>query len=172
MGGDEVVGCHLPFEELANRSRMLLEELRAHDQLGRDELALGPQRGLIDQNLPAALIDETGSPWLGDPRSRDATAPERFKRLCVLLGDDRGVATAFGVGVDAVVLEPVAQCNILGAAKLWRGDLLALEVGSVGDAWLHDEEGAARSRAGDDADGVAIRLHERVDRRVRADVGA
>ena len=52
-----------------------------------------------------------------------------------------------------------------------RGDLLALEVGRARDLGLDHEERAARGRAGDDADGLAVGLRERVDGGVGADVG-
>ena len=150
---------------------MVLEELGADDQLGRHVLALRPQRALVDEHLAPALLHQARGPRFRDPRAVELALLEQVQGLGVVLGHDRDVAAAGGVGLEALLLQPGAQGDVLGVAQLGRRDLLALEVLGALDAGLHDKERAARRRARDDPDRLAARLRVRVDGGVRPDVG-
>ena len=54
---------------------VLVEELRGDDQVRRHELAVGPQVGLVDEHVAAALVDEPGRPRLGHPGAVDGRRP-------------------------------------------------------------------------------------------------
>src|SRR2546421_578465 len=82
----------------------------------------------------------------------------------------RSFAAAGGVGLEALLLQPGAQGDVLGVAQLRRSHLLALQVLGALDARLHHEERAARRRARDDPDRLTARLCVGVDGRVGADV--
>ena len=131
----------------------------------------GHRLALVDQDLAAALVDQAGDPRLGHPGAVDGAGAERLQGLGVLLGDDAHVAAALQVGLEVLAGEPAAQGDVLGVAPLGRGQLLALEVGGVGDLGLDHEGGPARRGAGDDADGLPLGLGVGVDGRVGADVG-
>ena len=51
--------------------RVGVEELLGDDQRRRRELALRPERGLVDEHLAAAFFHETCRPGLGDPCAVD-----------------------------------------------------------------------------------------------------
>ena len=150
---------------------MLVEELGADDELGGHELALRPQRLLVDEHLPAALLHQAGGPRLGHPRALQLVLLEGVERGRVVLRLDGHVSAARRVGLDAVRLEPRAQGHVLGVTELRRGDGLTLQVGGRVDVGLHHQRGAPRSGAGDDPEGLALRLGVAVDGGVRADVG-
>ena len=86
-------------------------------------------------------------------------------------GDDGHVARAAGQRVSRPSSASQAR-----SATSWVlpscgvASVLALEVVGGVDAVADDELRAAGGRAGDDPDGLAVRLRERVDGRVRADV--
>ena len=63
--------------------------LVAHDEVGGDELAVGPQVALVDEHLAAALLDQAGRPRLGHPGAVDVAGLEGVERLGVLLRGDR-----------------------------------------------------------------------------------
>ena len=79
------------------------------------------------------------------------------------------VAAAAGVGLVALLGEPRPQGDVLGVAERRRRQRRAGEVVGRVDALAHDERGAARRRAGDDAQRLAVGLGVAVDRRVGAD---
>ena len=149
---------------------MGLEERRAHDQLGRHVSTLRPQRALVDEDLAPALLHQARGPRLGDPRPFELALLEQVEGLGVVLGHDRDVAAAGGVGLEALLLQPGAQGDVLGVAQLRRSHLLALQVLRALDARLHDEERAAGRRARDDPDCLPARLCVGVDGRVEPDV--
>ena len=148
---------------------MLVEELGGDDQVGGDELAVGPQLGLVEQHVAAALLDEAGRPRLGHPRPVEGAGLERGERVGVVLRRDAHVAAAAGVGLEALLGEPRPQGDVLGVAERRRRQRRAGEVVGRVDALAHDERGAARRRAGDDAQRLAVGLGVAVDRRVGAD---
>ena len=57
--------------------------------MGRHELAVGPQLGLVDQHVAAALEHESGRPRLGDPRAVEIAGLQGGQRVGVVLGSDR-----------------------------------------------------------------------------------
>ena len=59
------------------------------DQVGGDELAVGPQVGLVDEHLAAALLQEAGGQRLGHPGAVDVAGLERVERVGVGLRRDR-----------------------------------------------------------------------------------
>ena len=89
---------------------------------GGDELALRPQVGLVDEDLAAALLDQAGGPRLGHPGAVDVAGLEGGEGVGVVLRLDGHVAAAGGVGVEALLLQPGAQRDVLGVAELraWR----------------------------------------------------
>src|SRR5439155_26662996 len=95
------------------------------------------------------------------PRALDLVLPELVERLGVVLRDDRDVTATVGIGLDALLLQPVAQRDVLGVAELGRRELRALELARATDVLARDEQRATGRRAGDDPHG-AVRLHERV----------
>src|SRR4029079_5692137 len=86
------------------------------------------------------------------------------------LRKDIDIATTLEVGLEALLLEPVAQGDVLGVAELGGAQLLALEVCRTLDRGVDDQRGAAGGRAGDDGEGLTPGVDERVDGRAGADV--
>ncbi len=138
VGVDVLVGLVLTLEQLLHHVGVGVEELLGDDQVGRHELAVGPQVALVDQHLAAAFLDQSGGPRLRHPGPDDVAGLERVERLGVVLRHDRDVAAAVLVGLEALFLQPRAQGDVLGVAELGRGDLLALEVGRALDVRLDD----------------------------------
>ena len=97
---------------------MLVEELRAHDELRGHELTIGPEGTLVDEDLAAALLHEARGPRLGDPGAGDGTALEAVERGGVLLRHDGDVAAPVDIGGEPLVLEPRPQRHVLCAAEL------------------------------------------------------
>ena len=155
-------------DQVLDDVRVGVEELRRHEQVGRDVLPVRPEVLLVDEDLAAAFGHEAGRVRLGHPRTVDLARLERVDRLRVVLRQDLHVTTAGRVGLVALRLQPGAQRDVLGVAELRRRQGLALEV-RRGDIGLHDQVGAARSGAGHDAHRGAVRLRIRVDRRVGTD---
>ena len=150
---------------------MLAQVVGAHDEVRRDEVPTRPQVPLVDEHGPAALQDEAGRPRLGHPGAVEVAGLEGGERDRVLLGQDGDVAGSGLVDLVAVLVEVVAQGDVLRPTGLGGGDPRAAQVLDPRDARSHDQRGAAAGGTGDDADGLALALDEGVDGRVRADVG-
>src|SRR5215207_1195037 len=88
---------------------VLLEVVAGDDELRGHVLTLGPQAGLVDQDLAATLVDQTGRPGLGDPCTHDLAGLEGVQRGGVVLRTDLDVAATRGVGVESLRLQPGAQ---------------------------------------------------------------
>ena len=151
--------------------RMCAQEAGPGDEVGGVELALRPQVPLVDKHGSIAFDDQAARPWLRHPRAVDLALLECGQRLRVVLRKDAHVTAAGGVGLEAVVLEKPSQGDVLRAPELWVGDLLALQRRDGADAGPDDQLCTTRGRARDDSDRLAVRLRERVDRRVRPDEG-
>ena len=82
-----------------------------------------------------------------------------------------GVSPAGRGGREPVLLQPVAQRDVLGVTERRRGQRLALELGGRGDPLRDDHRGAPGRGTGNDLDRGAAGLLPGVDGRVRADVG-
>jgi hypothetical protein len=91
---------------------VLVQELVAHDEVGGDEAAVGPQVGLVDEDLAAALEDEARRPRLGHPGAVDVAGLEQRQALGVLLRHDRHVAGAALVDLEALLREEVAKGDV------------------------------------------------------------
>ena len=117
------------------------------------------------------LDDEARRPRLRQPGAVELTVLEQGERLRVLGRRDLHVAAARHIRLQTLRRQPGAQRDVLGVAELRGRQGLALEVGGAGDAVAHHERRAAAGGARDHAHRGAARLDERVDRRVRADVG-
>ena len=70
------------------------EELGRHDEVGRDEVAVGPQVGLVDEHVAAAFEHEAGGPRLGHPGAVEGAGLEGGERVGVVLRRDVHVAAA------------------------------------------------------------------------------
>src|ERR1035438_8738527 len=151
---------------------MSVEELGVHDEQADDELSVGPQRALVDEEASVAFVNEARRPGFWSPRGVEIFLEEESQLVGIRHGNDLDVA-ALVVGLHAVSLEPVAQGNVLRVAKLRRRDPLAVEVFWFVDAGIaaHNQGSAAAGSAGHDAKSLAIRANVAVDRRVWADVG-
>ena len=169
VGVDRVDRVDEPVEQARDDVGVLLEEAGGDDQVGRDELAVGPQVALVDEHVAAAFEDQPGRPRLGDPGAVELALLEQRERLGVLDVDDVDVAAAGGVGGEAVVGEPGAQGDVLGVAEGGRGERRAGEVVGGVDPVGDDQARPARGGAGDDPQGLTVGLGEAVDRRVGAD---
>jgi hypothetical protein len=107
------------------------------------EPAARPQVLSSTEDLAAALEHQPGRPGLGDPGAGDAAGLELAERLGVLLRADDDVAAAVLVDGEALLDQPGAQRDVLGAAGLRAGELLAAQLLRVGDVARDDERRAA-----------------------------
>src|SRR5881628_470567 len=148
---------------------VIVEEVCAHDEHCSCKLTVWPERLFVDKYVTAALLDQSRRPWLRSPTAIQIAVLERGKRVRVGSGNDLNVAAVL-LGGDAVLLEPVAQRNILGITQLWACNPLAAELRRLGDVGFNDECGAAACRAGYDSHIVAVGLDVAVDRRTLTDV--
>ncbi len=73
IGLDRLDRIDEPDEDRLHQVGVLLEELGAHDDVGRDVLAagVGPQVALVDEDRAAAFEDQPGRPRLGNPGAVD-----------------------------------------------------------------------------------------------------
>ena len=117
---------------------VLLDERRTADDVRGHELALGPQALLVDEHL-SALCDVLRHPGLGHPGTVDVAGHEGGQSLGVGLRRDGHVAATLGRGLDARLLEPVAERDVLGVAQLRRSEGLALHLLHAGDPGANDE---------------------------------
>ena len=161
----------VPPQQLLHDLGVFFEKLGAHEQHGRGEGTARPQVGLVDEHARTGVEDQAGHPRLGQPRAVEFALLEQGEGLRILSGSDVHIATAGGVGLEALVGEPAAQRDVLSVAELGSRDRRAGEVCRGVDAVANDEGRTAGGRSRDDVRGLASRLDERVDRRVRADVG-
>ena len=127
--GDPLDGGDVALQQVFDDVRMLLEELGAHEQHRRRELAVLPQVGFVDEHVGAGVDDQTRDPRLGQPRAVELALLEQRERLRVLGRGDVHVAAARGVGLVALVGQPAAQRDVLRVAELRRRDRRAREVG-------------------------------------------
>ena len=79
------IGVDEAVDERLDDVGVLVEVLGGHDQVGRDELAVGPQVGLVDEHVAAALEHEAGRPRLGHPGAVDRAGLEGGERVGVVL---------------------------------------------------------------------------------------
>ena len=144
VGVHVVVRLHLALEEALHDVGMVGEELRAHDEVRGHELPARPQIALVDEHLTLAL-DHQARVAHGSGTQAPSMAPDlkASSVWAVVLRQDRHVAAARRVGVEALLLQPGPQGDVLRVAELRGGQLLALEVGGRVDVRLHDERGAA-----------------------------
>ena len=75
-------------DERLDHVGVLVEELGRHDQVGRDEVTLRPQVGLVDEHVAATFEHEAGRPRLGDPRAVEGAGLECSQRVGVVLRRD------------------------------------------------------------------------------------
>ena len=104
-------------DEVADDVGVLVEELRGDDQVGGDELAVGPQLGLVEQHGPAALLDEPvahGSGTHAPSIAPDWNAASVSALSCGVIAH---VAAAAGVGLEPLLGEPCPQGDVLGVAE-------------------------------------------------------
>ncbi len=70
-------------EEILDEIRMLPQELRMNDQVGDNELMIGPQVTFIEENAAAPIVDEPRGPWFGRPGGVKLSLDEKRQ----LIGD-------------------------------------------------------------------------------------
>ena len=112
-----------PADEVADDRRVVLEVPGGDDQVGRHELPVRPELGLVQEDLAAAFVHQAGGPRLGHPGAVELAGLERGQRVGVVLRGDRHVAAAARVGLEALLLEPRPQGHVLGVAERRRGQL-------------------------------------------------
>ena len=128
---------------------MRFEELCVHDEQADDELSVRPQRALVDEEAAVAFMNEACGPGFGSPGGVEVLLEEERQLVGIRHGDDLHVATLV-VGFHAVILEPVAQGDVLGVAELRRSHALAVEILGLVDAGIvaNNQRSAAAGRAG------------------------
>ena len=129
----------------------------------------GQRSRLVDEGVPAALLDQARGPRLGHPGAVDRPGLERRQGVGVVLRCDVHVTATRSVGDVPLLLQPRPQRDVLGVAERRRRQGRAGEVLRGVDAITHDERGATRCRSGDDPQCLAARLGVAVDRRVGPD---
>src|SRR5579864_123711 len=110
-------------------------------------------------------------PRFGCPGCVEILPEEERELIRVGHGHDLHVA-ALIIGLHAVVLEPIAQGDVLRIAELRRGDTLAMEIFGLIDAGIvaNDEGSAAAGRSSDYAKSFAIGADIAVDCGIRPNV--
>ncbi len=98
VGVGDLDGFDESVDERLDLVRVLLEVLGCHDQVGRDELAVGPEVGLVDEDLAAAFLHEPGRPRLGHPGAGDVARWKAVSVSAFSCGTDGDVAAAGLVG--------------------------------------------------------------------------
>ena len=116
-------------DEGLDHVRMLVQVLGGDDEVGRHEVALGPDVGLVDEHVAAALEHEAGRPRLGHPGAVEGAGLEGGERVGVVLRRDVHVAATAGVGRVALFEQPGPQRDVLGVAERRAGERDAGEVG-------------------------------------------
>ncbi len=156
IGVDRVDRVDESVEQAGDDVGVLLEEAGGDDEVGRHELAVGPQVALVDEHVAAAFEHEPGGPRLGHPGAVELALLEQRQRLGVLDVDDLDVAAAGRVGGEAVLGEPGAQGDVLGVAERGRGERRPGEVVGGVDPLGDDQARPARRGAGDDPQRLAV----------------
>jgi hypothetical protein len=151
---------------------MRFEVLCVDDEQSDDELSIGPKSALVKEEAAIALMNEARGPRFRGPGCVEVFFQEQGQLVRVCHGDDRDIATLV-VGFHAMILEPVAESDILRVAELWRGYTLAVEVLRLVDAGVvaHNERGTATGRSCHDTKSFAVGPDVAVDRGVGSDVG-
>jgi hypothetical protein len=149
---------------------VFLEELRPHDELSGDELSVRPQFRLVEQDLPAGLLQDADV-GLGNPRAGDLPLLEGLDGHAVVLADDGHVTTTVDVSLEALALEVVPGGDVLGVADRRGGHDLAPQVFETADLRLDDESGATGRGTCDHAHRLPVGLRVRGHRWRRTDVG-
>ena len=117
-------------------------------------------------------MDEACSPRFRSPCGVEIFLEEERQLVRIRHGNDLHVA-ALVVGLHTMVLEPIAQSDVLRVAELRRGHALAVKVFRLVDAGIvaDNERGSAAGRSGHHAKSFAIGAHVAIDRGIGADVG-
>src|SRR5665647_955726 len=115
--GDEVSRVQIAGQQGLDRVRVRLEEVGAHGEQSDGELLVRPEVALVDKDLAAGL-NKPGGIGLRHPGADNQLLLERFDDLRVVLRQHVDVAPSLEVGPEALRLEPVAQCDVLGVSEL------------------------------------------------------
>ena len=112
-------GCvELGVDDGRNCVRVLLEECGGGDGVRDDELAGFPQALLVHQLFAPALGDHSAHPGLRNPGPVELACNEPGERHGIVLRSDVHVSAALGGRGETLRLQEVAECDILGVAKL------------------------------------------------------
>src|SRR5258707_9574769 len=146
---------------------MILQELCVHHQQSNNELSVGPKGALIHKKAPVAIVDQSGSPGFGGPRSIEILFQEKSELIWISHGNDLNVA-ALVVRLHSMALQPVAQSHVLRVSELRGSDTLAVKIfGLLNSAVIaHDQGSTAAGRTSDYADGLAVGSDIAVDGRI------
>src|ERR1700758_547553 len=150
---------------------MRFQEFSVDHQQTDYELAVGPERALIDKQAAVAFVDEPRGPRFRSPCGIEILPEKKSQLIGIGHGHYLDVA-AFVVRLQAVILEPIAQRDVLCVTELRRSDALAVKVFGFVNAGIvaHDQRGSAAGDAGNDAQRLTVGADISIDRRVWSDV--
>src|SRR5450756_1278417 len=127
VGGEEVLGLELAFEESGDGERVGVQVPLGDDEDGGGELAAGPEGVLVDED-PAACVGELDVEGRRFPGAGDFPCPELLEQS----GGAGGGGFGGGEGGEVVLGEPVVGGGLLGTA-CGGGELPVFELGGGGD---------------------------------------
>ena len=161
-----------PLEQVFDHIRVLVEEVGADQQHRGRELAVLPQVGLVHQHVRAGIDDQARHPGLRQPRAVDLAVLEQLQGLRVLGRRDGHVAArpSWWSRTPRRRARCAARRPACCRAAGWRA---SCPRGRTGSSIPSRTTRAAPPVVAPaiTARGLAAGLDERVDRRVRADVG-
>src|ERR1700746_2880165 len=106
---------------------MRFQEFSVDDKQTDYELAVGPERALVHKQAAVAFVDESRGPRFRSPRGVEILPEKKSQLIGMGHGHNLNVA-AFVVGLQAMILEPIAQRDVLRVTELRRSDALAVKV--------------------------------------------
>src|SRR3954454_24635535 len=111
---------------------MRLQELGVDYKQANDELSIWPECAFVDKQAAIAFTNEARGPGLGSPSRIQVLFQKQSELIGIGHGNDLYIAP-FVVRLQAVLLQPIAQCDVLRVPELRRRDPLPVKV-----LWLVD----------------------------------
>src|SRR5438270_8481657 len=151
---------------------MRVEELRVDYQESDYELPIGPESSFVYKEATVAFPDQAGGPRFRGPRGVEIFFQKKRELVGVGHGDDLHI-TALVIRFHAVLLEPVAQGDILRVAELRGSYALSVKILGPVDADIvaDDQRSSATGRSRDNSKRFTVGANISIDGRVRAYVG-